>query len=224
MVTHLQTATTTTTLATSRVAWHRRHVLNATNAHTSASESTKSALATGTRRLGAHTTSGTQADVHGIDADFLAASSAVLSGKHSGVRRRLVAVGLHLHTTRNTDDGFLTSQISDVHKGIVEAGVNAVVVSICSSVFCRGRGRSFLSIHYTPSFQDTYWATPKTIFPSSTLGPSETSWLGAIWSVSANVLLHKDGVVLTLPMYDGQVEDLTQRRPFRAPRPRKSRV
>ena len=124
--------------------------------------------------------------MHGIDADFLAASSAVLSGKHSGVRRRLVAVGLHLHTTRHTDDGFLASQISDVHKGIVEAGVDAVVVSICSFVFCRGRGRSFLSILYSPGFQDTYWATPKTIFPSSTLGPSETSWLGAIWSVSAN--------------------------------------
>lgn len=56
------------------------------------------------------------------DADFLAASSAVLSGQHGSVRGRLVSVGLDLHSTGDTDDGFLAGKISDVDESVVEGG------------------------------------------------------------------------------------------------------
>lgn len=40
------------------------------------------------------------------NADFLAASCYILSGQHGGVRARLVAVGLDLHTAGDAADGF----------------------------------------------------------------------------------------------------------------------
>ena len=56
------------------------------------------------------TTSGTDLDVEGRDANLLAADSDVLSSQHSGVGRGLVTIGLDLHTAGNTDDGFATTE------------------------------------------------------------------------------------------------------------------
>lgn len=77
--------------------------------------------------------------MEGGDADFLALASDVLSGQHGCVRlnngvslgvtrtspcerayRRLVSVGLDLHTTGDSGDGLLARQVGDVDKGVVE--------------------------------------------------------------------------------------------------------
>lgn len=58
-----------------------------------------------------HTTSGTDLDVEGSDAELLAAGRDVLSSQHGSVGRRLVTVGLDLHTTGNTADGFAAAGI-----------------------------------------------------------------------------------------------------------------
>jgi hypothetical protein len=62
--------------------------------------------------------------VHSGDTDLLAAVGAVLGGHHSGVGRRLIAISLNLHSSGHTADGFLSRQISDVNKGIVEGSVD----------------------------------------------------------------------------------------------------
>jgi hypothetical protein len=65
-----------------------------------------------------HTSSGTDLDVESGDSDLLAADSDVLGSQHGGVGRRLVTVGLDLHSSGNTGDGF-TSTI-----GIIEASAS----------------------------------------------------------------------------------------------------
>lgn len=94
-----ETTTTATTLSAGRVGGDGGDVLNAANAHAGTGERTEGGLGTGAGGLGAGTTSGTQLDVESGDADLLASDGAVLSGKHGSVGRRLVTVGLDLHTT-----------------------------------------------------------------------------------------------------------------------------
>lgn len=60
-----------------------------------------------------HTTSGTDLDVKGVDAQLLASRSDVLSSQHGSVGGGLVTVGLDLHTTSHTGDGLATT-IEDV--------------------------------------------------------------------------------------------------------------
>lgn len=57
-------------------------------------------------------------------ADLLASLGALLGGKHGGVGRGLVPVGLDLHTTSDSRDRLLSGQISHVDKGVVETKVN----------------------------------------------------------------------------------------------------
>jgi hypothetical protein len=59
-----------------------------------------------------------------IDLAYLKALDHVLSGKHGGVRAALITISLHLHATSHTAEGFATRQIGDVHKGVVEGGVD----------------------------------------------------------------------------------------------------
>lgn len=82
-----------------------------------------SSIQTLTRRARAtHTTSGTDLDVEGGDAELFAASRDVLGSQHGGVGRRLVTVGLDLHTTGDTADGFaaagITQNVSLGTKGV----------------------------------------------------------------------------------------------------------
>ena len=107
--TRSQTATTATTLATGRVGGSGGDVLNATDAHAGTGKGTEGGLGTGTGGLGAVTTSGTDLDVEGVDAELLAADSDVLSSQHGGVGGGLVTVSLDLHTTGDTADGFATT-------------------------------------------------------------------------------------------------------------------
>ena len=116
----LRAETGTTHLAPGRVGGNGCHVLNAANAHARTSERTESALCTGTGGLGASTTSSTELDVEGGDADLTAAGGDVLSSQHGGVGRRLVAIGLDLHAAGDARDRLLAGQIGDVHESVVE--------------------------------------------------------------------------------------------------------
>lgn len=59
-----------------------------------------------------HTTSGTDLDVQGSDAELLAAGGDVLGSQHGGVGGGLVTVGLDLHATGDTADGFAATGIT----------------------------------------------------------------------------------------------------------------
>lgn len=119
---NLQTTTTATTLPSGRVRWNWGDILNSTNSDTRSGESSKSRLSTWTWSLGTSTTGSPELDVESSDTDFLASGSTVLSGQHGSVWRRLVSVSLDLHSTGNSDDGFLSGKIGDVDKGVVEGG------------------------------------------------------------------------------------------------------
>lgn len=101
-----QTTTTTTTLASRAVGWRGRDVLDSSDSHARTSQRTQSRLGTGTRGLGAVTTSGADLDVEGGDAEFLASLSDVLRGQHGCVRGGFVTVSLDLHASGDTADGF----------------------------------------------------------------------------------------------------------------------
>lgn len=140
-----ETATTATTLSPGRVGGSGGHILDTSNAHTSTGKSAEGGLGTGAGGLGAVTTSGADLDVEGRDAELLAAGSYVycqlsilplidlasellrkrtdvLGSQHGSVGGGLVTVGLDLHATGHTGDGFATRQISDVDEGVVEGG------------------------------------------------------------------------------------------------------
>ena len=63
--------------------------------------------------------------MEGSDAELLAADGDVLGSQHGGVGGGLVTVGLDLHATGDTRDGFAARQIGDVDEGIVERGEDA---------------------------------------------------------------------------------------------------
>jgi hypothetical protein len=46
----------------------------------------------------------------------------VLGSQHSGVRGGLITIGLDLHATGDTGDGFAAGKIGDVDEGVVERG------------------------------------------------------------------------------------------------------
>lgn len=118
--TRSETTTTATTLAAGRVGGRGSNVLDTADLHARTGQGTEGGLGTGAGGLGAVTTSGTDLDVQGGDAQLLAASGDVLSSQHGGVGRRLVTVGLDLHSTGDTADGFAATQIGDVDEGVVE--------------------------------------------------------------------------------------------------------
>ena len=129
----LQTTTTATSLATGAVGWSWGDILDTANLHAGTGKGTESGLSTWTWGLGSVTckelmlvfiaavwemlecvlTSGsTDLDVESSDAQFLAAGSNILSSQHSSVWGRLVTIGLDLHSTGNTADGFAATGIT----------------------------------------------------------------------------------------------------------------
>jgi hypothetical protein len=138
--TRSETATTATTLPPRGVGRGGGNVLDASNAHASAGKSAESRLGAGAGGLGAVSTGRADLDVEGGDAELLAAGgytvsaaypnipsceivrTDVLGRQHGSVRRGLVTVGLDLHATSDTRDGFAARQIGDVDESIVEGG------------------------------------------------------------------------------------------------------
>lgn len=76
---------------------------------------------------GTHTTSGTDLDVKGSNAELLAAGSDVLGGQHSGVGGGLVTVSLDLHATSDTADGLAATGITQ------DVSLRTVVMFVLSS-------------------------------------------------------------------------------------------
>ena len=120
----LQTATTTTLGLAGRIGGNGSHILDSSDLHSSTGQGTQSSLSTGTGRSGSVTSSRSQLDVHGSDAELLATSSHILSSKHGSVGRRLITISLHLHSSSHTDQGFTSGHIGDVNEGIVEGSVD----------------------------------------------------------------------------------------------------
>ena len=96
----------------------------AANLQTRTRKRTERGLRTGTRRLCLAATSSPQLDVECSEAKTLCLLGSVLRGKHSRVRRRLVAISLHLHAASDTRNCLLAGQVRDVHKGIIERRIN----------------------------------------------------------------------------------------------------
>lgn len=69
-------------------------------------------MSAGTGGLGAVSTSGSDLDVQGGDAEFLASLGNVLSCQHGGVGRGLVTIGLDFHASGHSRDGFAATGIT----------------------------------------------------------------------------------------------------------------
>ena len=81
-----ETTTTATALPSRRVGGSGSNILDTANAHTSTGKSAESRLGTGAGGLGTVTTSGSDLDVEGSDAEFLAASSCAPCQPSSSLR------------------------------------------------------------------------------------------------------------------------------------------
>merc|ERR1711924_47403 len=92
---NLETATTATTFATGTIRGDWGHILAAADL-----------------------------DVRGANAELLAAHSNILGSKHRSIWGRLVTISLHLHASSDTDHGLTSSEIGDVHEGVVVRGVD----------------------------------------------------------------------------------------------------
>jgi len=141
VTTKSQTTTTATALPASRIGGGGGDVLDTTNLHAGTGEGTESGLSTGAGGLGTgtcysfelailihifapvlsilrdrgkHTTSGSDLNVEGSDAELLAAGSDVLGSQHGSVGGGLVTIGLDLHTTGDSADGFTATGITHV--------------------------------------------------------------------------------------------------------------
>jgi hypothetical protein len=97
-------------------------VLNTANLNTISGNGSKSRLGTRSRGLVSVSTSGSELDVDCSDVELLEAVDNVNSCLHGRVRRALVTVGLHLHTSSNTGKGFAASEIGDVDESVVPGG------------------------------------------------------------------------------------------------------
>jgi len=65
-------------------------------------------------------TGSTNLDVERGDAQFLALFGNILGGKHSGVRRRFVSVGLDFHASGDSHQGLSSRQIGNVNECVIE--------------------------------------------------------------------------------------------------------
>ena len=117
---YLQTTTSASSLSSGGIGWDWGHILNASNLESSTSQSSKGRLSSWSRSLGSASSGGTELDVQGIDAQVLHSGSDILGGKHSSIRRRLITISLHLHSSGHTAQGFLSRQISHVDESVVE--------------------------------------------------------------------------------------------------------
>ncbi|KAA8573024.1 hypothetical protein EYC84_003566 [Monilinia fructicola] len=117
IATKLQTTTTTTSLATGAVGWGWCNILNTANLHAGTGKSTESGLSTWTWSLGSFL-SGFLPPVarilmwRAVMPNSLQRAANILSSQHSSVWGRLVTIGLDLHSTGDTADGFAATGIT----------------------------------------------------------------------------------------------------------------
>lgn len=120
VVVKLQTTTTASTLPPGTITGDGGNILNTSNFHTVSSQSPESTLGSGSRAPGLISTSSPNLNVQSGNTQLLASDGNVLGGKHSSVRRGFITVGLDLHSSSNTDEGFPSGKISYVDKCVIE--------------------------------------------------------------------------------------------------------
>ena len=128
--TRLQTTSTTSTFSTSRIGGNGCNVLDSSDLDSVTCQCSKSRLSSRSERLGLGSSGGSQFDVKSGNSALLASFGHVLSGKHSSIRRRLISISFHFHTSRDSGDGLTSGEIRDVNKGIVETSVD--VSDLCA--------------------------------------------------------------------------------------------
>jgi hypothetical protein len=119
----LQSSTSSTTLPPGGIGWDWGAIFNSTDFHAGSGKGSNSGLATWSWGFLFGTTSGSDFDVEGGDAEFFASGGDVLSGLHSSVWRVLISISFDFHTTGNSGDSFFSGQIGDMNEGIVVTGV-----------------------------------------------------------------------------------------------------
>ena len=126
-----------------RVCWDGGNVLNSADGHTSTSQSTKGTLGTRSRSFCGGSTSSPELNVQSVDSNLLASDGDILGSQHGSVGRRLVTIGLDLHSTyqsacsdsicpkeywwvgtSNTRNCFSAGKIGNMDECIVEGGVD----------------------------------------------------------------------------------------------------
>merc|ERR1712026_78775 len=135
VISNLQSSTSSTTLPPGGIRWDWGAIFNSTDFHAGSGKGSDSGLATWSWGLLFGTTSGSDFDVKCGNAEFFASNGNVLGGLHSSVRRVFISIGLDLHTTGNSGDGFFSGQISNVNKSIV---IRSVQVADSENVFSFG--------------------------------------------------------------------------------------
>ena len=136
----LKAATTATARLTRAVGGDRSGVLDAADFDAATGESAEGGDAARARGARARATLASDADVDGVDADFLHAGQDVDASHHSGVGRRLVTVGLDLHATGEAADGLAAGEVRDVlrKRDTVSRGQPGVLYSTQAIRFLRG--------------------------------------------------------------------------------------
>ena len=116
----LQTTTTSSGLAPGGIGGDGRDVLDASDLHSVSCQGTEGGLGSGSGAAGLGSTGSPNLDVEGGEAELLALLRNVLGGKHGGVRRGFVTVGLDLHSPGDSDERFSARKIGDVNECIIE--------------------------------------------------------------------------------------------------------
>jgi hypothetical protein len=117
---HLQTTTAASTLPPGAIARDRGDVLDPTDLNPIPRQCPQRALRPGSGTATLVPPRASNLDVEGGNAQFLATRGDVLRGQHGGVRRALVAIGLDLHASRDSDERLAAREVGHVHEGIVE--------------------------------------------------------------------------------------------------------
>ena len=133
-----------------------------------------------------HTASSTDLDVKSGDAELLATGGDVLGSQHGGVGRGLVTVGLDLHATGDTADGFaatgitqnvsLMNRMSDYFTSNDCAGGGCFAVAVASQSSVQLPAAQLMAVLDQTNLRSVTWtkvslkeakirATPKTSSP-----------------------------------------------------------
>lgn len=119
-ISYLESSTSSTTVLSGGVRRNWGDVLNSANVELATSgQGSDGGLGTRTQRLGLDSSSGSQLDVNGVDADLLQLLSDLLGGDHGGVWRALFLITVDLHSTGDLAVCFTSSQICDVNEGVI---------------------------------------------------------------------------------------------------------
>ena len=105
-MTRSQSSTSSTTGSSGGIGWDWGNILNSTNLESISCEGSDGRLGTWTWSLGVNTTSSSEFDVDGGDADILHKFADIDGSEHGSVRGGFLSIGLDLHSTGDSAVGF----------------------------------------------------------------------------------------------------------------------